>query len=200
MVKIKLALIVIVFGLTACQANVSNSEASTLKAGSGMSPERSETKASEPVRTPTMSQNSSSVPRGESQQEGLWAGNWVMGSWNEPQKIGKSARLSIKSLSDSRFEFSIDAASVTYVMNDKGEKHINPHMGQIEGIAVLEPTNEATCVVSDRSFPDYQITFKMTSERTIEVLELNAKTGSDYGRSPAAGLGVRYSGLYTRKQ
>jgi len=127
-----------------------------------------------------------------------WEGNWTKGNVDDNKKTGASASMLINIIDKTRFAFTIDATYINAVVNEKGERFLNPHMGKIEGIAYYTSPNEADFTIMQ--YLDYKMIFKMSSDNTINISEINIKTSRDYGNSPFAGVNVRYFGDYIYKQ
>ncbi len=123
-----------------------------------------------------------------------WNGIWSMGISNE---TGANAIMTIRNADKNKFEFSINATYANTFVNEKGQKVLNPHVGNVEGIAYFTSSKEAYFTFND--CPDYKMIFIMPSNTNINIEEVNIKTGQDYYSSPGAGLNVRYFGDYVIK-
>lgn len=138
-------------------------------------------------------------PKADSSVDDLtkWSGNWENGSSDVAEKGGASASMLINNVNNKQFEFSIEASFISTIVNEKGEKILNEHTGDIEGTAFFTSSNEA--YYTEKDYPDYKMIFKIINDNTIRISEINTKTGKDYGSSPLAGVNVRYQGDYVLK-
>ncbi|ADL50866.1 hypothetical protein [Clostridium cellulovorans] len=124
----------------------------------------------------------------------IWSGNWQKGQGGTE---GASGAITISEVNEKQFKFSLNASFVTKSKDAEGKEFLNPHEGQIQGIAYLNSNSEA--YYTDKEFPDYKMIFT-SKGKTISVQEVNTKTNDDYGSSPNAGVNVRFSGDYSKKQ
>jgi hypothetical protein len=120
-----------------------------------------------------------------------WNGTWDMGG---EEATGSSGSLVVVNASENQFEFSINAAYVSSFTNENGEEVLNPHIGEIEGVALYVSPSEAHYTTEEE--PEYKMVFRMANDNQINVEEINVNTGQDFGYSPMAGLNVRYFGEY----
>ena len=142
--------------------------------------------------------NQDSKPNAEVEDCSKWNGKWIMGGAEDQNKMGPASILIIKNSSKDKFEFFIDAAFKFQVTNSKNEKIPTANVGQIEGVAKCISSTEAEYTADN--LPDYKIIFKILDDKSIEIQEINTKTGKDYGSSYQAGNRVRYIGKYIIKK